>query len=214
MSFEIVHPEKPTEQDKIDDNDYMLPHQINGVLPDFSSFPGMKARIPILIEEKIISSPVNSVTFENLNGDLDEIYYLEAQLNTTNTSANDYVALLPNNITINQTSSHFWDWGGGVSRFNSNKLILFGRYGQQSIKGTARLIFYSKTGTILRTSKSQQEAYVGTSIFIGVASSLWNDTTTNITSLVIKHTNDSARFTGTIKLYKLVDINLEDLTPT
>jgi len=70
MVLEITHPEKPTEIDKIDDNDYMLPHAINGVLPDFSSFPGMKARIPILIEEKNLVNQ-GSFSFSNLNGDVD-----------------------------------------------------------------------------------------------------------------------------------------------
>ena len=214
MSLEITHPEKPTEQDKIDDNDYMLPHTINGVLPDFTGLSGLYIRIPVLVEEKTISSPSSSVTFENLNGDNDKKYLLITDITLTRQSqAYSNLILKPNNDSSNGKSYTV----GGVSGSNPNKIeanyIIIG-FTDNSQTGIVNSIFniYPITGKN-RTALGKILSQRGTYISSYISSSYYSVTNTNITSFVIAST-DGGTFTGTIKLYKFIDILLEDLTPS
>jgi len=214
MVLEITHPEKPTEIDKIDDNDYMLPHAINGVLPDFSSFPGMKARIPILIEEKNLVNQ-GSFSFSNLNGDVDIEYLFSYHLflDNTNSSYDSLVYLNPNGLNTNSESNRGYHAGTGHGSQLYNRLLLAqGGWGRDS-DVFGELNFYAKTGRI-RISYAI-DGLVTTDLSnrsIQYSVGRWSNTSTNITSFQIEPVY--CLLNGTIKLYKLVDINLEDLTPT
>lgn len=77
MSLNIKHPEKPTESNKIDDNDYMLSHTITGnleitdlpdVLQDLLSTLSEKTfLLPQLIEEVILPYSYNTNSGNNSN---------------------------------------------------------------------------------------------------------------------------------------------------
>jgi hypothetical protein len=214
MSFEIVHPEKPTEQDKIDDNDYMLPHQINGVLPDFSSFPGMKARIPILIEEKTFTDQ-SSVTFSNLNGDQDKEYLLIGKTTQPGGSGEANIILQFNgdtNTANYKGNRHYAGSSQGVRTYSYALLA-------NDIGGGGSLSFIQAniipvTGTLRHLSAlfNGYKPSAPTDQYTVQSSAYYLETATNITSLVLSASLRT--FSGTIKLYKLVDITLEDLTPT
>lgn len=211
MSFEIVHPEKPTEQDKIDDNDYMLPHQINGVLPDFSNFPGAKIRLPILIEKKTLTD-VSSVLFKNLNGDQDIEYLFVYDLTIPNSANGGNIKMNPNSISTNQryaasgadynNSSHY-RWRGAqlyFAHFEPNLLI----------RTLGQVTFYAKTGQT-RVNEGKNRIYgSNNNIWIIDFSSIWTETSTKVTSILLDMDVEKT-FSGIINLYKIVEIPLEDL---
>jgi len=211
MNLEITHPEKPTLQDKIDDNDYMLPHHLSGVLPDFSNFPGAKIRLPILIEKKTVTD-ASSVTFDNLNGDQDIEYLFVYDITHPNTSAGGNIRILPNNISTNQrfaasgadyNSNGHYRWQGPqlyFAHFEPNLLI----------RSIGQVSFFAKTG-LNRVSEGKNRFYgSNNNIWIIDFASVWNDTTTNITSFVLSP-DVSKTFTGTISLYKIIEIDIQDL---
>jgi len=214
MSFEIVHPEKPTEQDKIDDNDYMLPHSINGVLPDLSSFPDMKARIPILIEEKNLTN-AQSTTFSNLNGDQDKLYYIELKGSISYPSGNPRIFLYPNNDTGNkQTVSVAAITNQTPQRFSGDPIMLLASNSGSPTHVLCELTLHAETGKYRKAISKFTTIRSNNEMWIVEQGGFYTETATNITRLDIVSQTTGHLFTGTIKLYKLVDINLEDLTPT
>ncbi|MCC7569982.1 hypothetical protein KO465_01390 [Candidatus Micrarchaeota archaeon] len=215
MTFEITHPEKPTETDKIDDNDYMLPHAINGVLPDFSSFPNMKARIPILIEEKSVPLDTTEITFSNLDGDTDQLYYITGEINLVRVSTNGIIYIQVNNDDVKSNYSgvqiHYYNGSSGVTSTSipTTELglrVLQDRSGDQICDFEVTL--YSKKGKE-RKYHAINHHYSPTVAFVTNNTAIWKNTTDNITSLTFKKTSGS--FSGVIKLYKMVDINLQNL---
>lgn len=211
MSIEITHPEKPTEQDKIDDNDYMLPHKITGVLPDFSSFPDTNIKIPILIETKTVSTGVNSVLFEDLDGDNDLEYYIIIDITCTAPTGSIRLNLYPNSSTTNIIGVQFGARTlSGPFRWDNNELLLGYAEVGTPVSVYATATFTAKTGKN-RKFTNQFITLRGTQIFNVINTGFYTETSTNITSLLIKLVTSTHTFTGTIKLYKLVDITLEDL---
>lgn len=214
MSLEITHPEKPTIQNKIDDNDYMLPHHIEGVLPDFSGLSGNKIRLPVLIEEKTVTSQ-NSVTFSNLNGNQDILYYIQLDGKIEYTSGNPRIFCYPNNDSGNKnTTSIGANTGGNPFRWSGDPLMLAANNAGSPTYVLSEAYFSAKTGSYRKWLSRFTTHRNGNEIFIVENGGFYTETATNITSLVILNQLAGHLFTGTIKLYKIVDINLEDLTPT
>lgn len=210
MTLKITHPEKPTESDKIDDNDYMLPHDIEGVLPDLSSFPGAKIRLPILIEEKTLSLGTTSVTFQNLDGNTDEEYLIVSELSIVSGGSDKNIQIKPNNQTGTSMSVIYNnDASTTVSAASRNLLQITGSCFSQDTFSKAIGRFHAKSGIIrtffcdvylLSTSHKSHQQYAG----------YWSNIADNITSLVFV-VDSGGSFSGRIKLYKMVDISLQSL---
>lgn len=211
MNLEITHPEKPTLQDKIDDNDYMLPHHLAGVLPDFSNFPGAKIRLPILIEKKTLTD-VSSVLFENLNGDQDMEYLFVYDLTFPNSANGGNIKMNPNGISTDQrfaasgadyNSNNHYRWQGAqlyFAHFEPNLLI----------RTLGQVTFYAKTGQT-RVNEGKNRIYgSNNNIWIIDFSSIWSETSINVTSILL-NMDVVKTFSGIINLYKIVEIPIQDL---
>lgn len=199
MSLIITHPEKPTETDKIDDNDYMAEHNISGKLP-YSNIDLSGTEILELIESQIVSD-VPSVAFENLDGDSDLKYLLI--IKDFKQSANNYLQLLPNNLSTNQKSIAY------SLRYNGQGVIAvsylrIGTMGDSTNNSAfIKVYIHAETGKIRFIEKI---CYVyGTTATMptredGVGQ--WNETSTNITSIVL--TPSSGNITGSFYLYRVI----------
>lgn len=213
MVLEITHPEKPTEQNKIDDNSYMLPHDIEGVLPDFSGLSGMKARIPILIEEKNVVS-IQSTTFNDLNGDEDKLYYIQLEGSIAYSSGNPRIFLYPNNDSGNkQTVTITAISGQNPVRWSGDPILLLASNSGSPTHVFCECIFTALTGKYRKSISNFTAIRNNNEMIISKQGGFYTETATNITRLDIVSQTTGHLFTGTIKLYKLVDINLEDLNP-
>lgn len=200
MTITITHPEKPTEENKIDDDDYMLPHHVDGHIPEIT--PLGTILIPLLIETKNFEA-VSSITFENLNGDTDEIYYIIGQYQ--NSGTNIKTSLKPNNIDTNQLYNGHQVFQSSSGRQANKSMMLSNSYSSASNKIRITAMLYAKTGLYRNIENRYSLSGPGSSSPLNeIGNSQWSDTTTNITSLVIAPA--SGTFTGTISLYKMVHI--------
>ena len=192
----------------------MLPHAINGVLPDFSGLSDKKMKIPVLIEEKTLPVGTTSIEFTGLNGDEDIEYILEGKITTSGIANDTPIQLKPNNLATNQGSTcHYFIHNNHNSYGNLTYLLLARQHTTATFQMTILSRLLAKTGQI-RVLKSSANIVVSNLSYYGQFdyAGFWTDTTTNITSLVISV--GSGSISGIIKLYKLVEITLEDLTPT
>ena len=198
MTLEITHPEKPTEQDKIDDEDYMLPHHIDGVLPqsnmDISGIEKLE-----LIEHKTPSAQ-SSVTFENLNGDTDEKYLLILDLGFD--TASNVLTLKPNNIATDQKTSLYYVYTSNHGNSNSPNIRIGSSDNNKANRCRSKTLILAKTGNYRRFETNINIYGVGNTTPINMWGwCQWSDTTTNITSLVVDV--DVGTFTGDIYLYRV-----------
>ena len=200
MTITITHPEKPTEENKIDDDDYMLPHHVDGHIPEIT--PLGTILVPLLIESKNFEA-ASSITFENLNGDTDEIYYIVGKY--VNSGKNIITSLKPNNISTNQLYNGHQVFQSVSGRQGSTVMLLSNSYASASNKIRITATLYAKTGFYRNMENRYSLSGPGSSSPLNeVGNSQWSDTTTNITSLVIAPA--SGTFTGTISLYKMVHL--------
>ena len=214
MSIEITHPEKPTEADKIDDNDYMLPHKITGVLPNFSSFPGQKILLPILIEKKTVPAETTEVTFSDLDGDTDKLYYITGDVLLDYPTSDIIMSLQPNSDdTRNHYQGVLLSWGTNQNPTKAN-LPSFEkgfRLSQTKSRDTTTFFnayLYSKTGQNRRFTSSAC-SYTSVEVIVHINANQWLNTDDNITELKILVTG--GHFSGEIKLYKMFEVPLEEL---
>jgi len=170
-----------------------------------SQLSGKTVQHKVLIESKTVTN-VNSVTFTGLNGDVDGEYIFESNIDITGNGHDTWVYLQPNglgNDGLGVTFIFGAESGVGYSNesfiaINSNSWALDG-------KSISSGKFYAKSGTkrIMTCTKiffSNDNSRKHTIDFLGY----WLDTTTNITSFLL--TMPYGTMTGTIKLYKMVDV--------
>lgn len=214
MSLIITHPEKPTEENKIDDNDYMANHHLEGVLPDFSSFPNQKILLPVLIEKKTLPAGTTTTTFSNLNGDSDKLYYITGELSLVRPGTDVIISVQPNS---DNTSSNYtgvlltWARGQNATRANLPSIETGLRLCQtriEDINNFFHAYLYSKSGKN-RKYTSTPHGFGSSEVNAFIISSQWLNNSDNITNL--KFVITSGSFSGEIKLYKMVDILLEDI---
>lgn len=91
MSLEITHQEKPTINNKIDDNGYMLPHVVTGDLPDIWDDP---------IQTHDLNDSLG-VTLDNLDGENDGIYKVTGDFTVTS-PGEVFLRFSPNGIQTAQ----------------------------------------------------------------------------------------------------------------
>lgn len=167
---------------------------------------GSKIRLPVLIEEKTIPAGTTSVTFSGLDGDSDLEYFIQYELYIPDT-ADKIMSLKPNNVATNQKSARFGNWTGSVGQNNYTYLWFTGNGWNKA--GYCKGYYYlkAKTGTYRwYHGKDTWTASDFSNWVLQEVSGWWSDTSSNITSLVVAI--DSGSFSGTMKLYKMVDITL------
>lgn len=163
-----------------------------------------------LIEQKTITSAVTSVTFSGLDGDADEIYLLIWQMKhpAGGVGAAD-MTVRPNGLTTNQTGVRVPMSTGTVSA-STRTVMDLGRVGQgDGEDGVGRAVFMAikSINSVARRRQmfSESVEYLGSgpSTARWQASSTWNETSTNITSLEIVSSVASAIASGSrFSLYK------------
>jgi hypothetical protein len=152
------------------------------------------------VETQILTANSSTITFSNLNGDVDGIYLLIARLKIT---ANSIVTLKPNGLATNLLS----EWtesiaGVGTSRNDRTDLILAGDNGGTMLAKTFQAHFYAKSG-VVRTYTSTYGVASSDRYSVGSSAGYWNETVTNVTSLVINCSAASGLLIGSeARLYK------------
>jgi len=167
-----------------------------------------KIRLPVLIEEKTVSE-ATEITFSNLDGDKDIEYYLEFYCYYTCTGYG-LTYLLPNNVTTDLSGHYHRFWAGSTSGSTyTDKIPL-------SYAGANGNTVYLYGFVNMYVKKDSEKMFIGETTarapdyhFVHMINGSWINTTDNLTNLKIK--SDVAKFTGIFKLYKKVDINLQNL---
>lgn len=173
-------------------------------IPDFGDLAGKTIRLPSLIETKTITG-VNETVFSNLNGDIDEIYFLTFNLSYTLGAGGVGICFLPNNLNTNLRSSamrNFITSHDTVSQTSGLMLVNQGGNGD-TVVCRGNFTIYAKTG-VVRLYNGQSVSDKSTETINQTIAGRWNETSTNITSLVI--TPLAGTISGVVKLYKMVDI--------
>ena len=160
----------------------------------------------ILVEKKLITGDVTDVTFSGLDGDTDEVYKLVGRIRVTGTSP--IISLEPNSLATNQDSIVIEN-GVSLAGASPNLLVLANGIGASDELLAFEAIFWAKSDpNSIASNRILQALYsvmlASTVASAGQASSLWDDDSTNITSLVV-HTSIASdiRDGSTIALYKL-----------
>jgi len=171
-----------------------------------SSVPGGSGGGLILIEKKTITSASTSVTFSGLNGDTDEVYFMMGRIIVPATGSNPWITWQPNGITSNQTSYRAFstDIGGYAKDSRSDLHIV------NIAVGTTvnfRMDIYAKKNphsvSVEREYQGSFWAWYGSDNALGTFGGRWNESSTNITSIVINSDVASKLGDGTtLALYK------------
>ena len=174
----------------------------NGAL----GLPGAGAGMLELVESKDFGSAATSYTFSGLDGDTDEVYVLVFRVKKAVASAMN-IELQPNAATTNQVSSgHFAGPSGASGVLNNTTLRLMedGDATNGNISAGVAVI-EAKTG-ILRTMRCQWTvALASPAVYSAHFAGVWNETATNITSLVFIASQTNGIGTGSYaRLYKLL----------
>jgi len=162
-----------------------------------------------LVEAKEITSNTQATTFSGLDGNVDILYMLQYYwVNGTGAAPQVNISLEPNGLSSNQTGFQFnFASGGSTAAISSLQLSSFaGATGR--CYGTAWLWAQADnpgSTAVPRAFRSDWSIFT-TSMSGGLrCDSLWNDTSTNITSLVVQGNLANSLGTGSVyTLYKLL----------
>jgi len=159
----------------------------------------------VKIYENILSSAATSVTISSLDGDTDEEYLLITRILNTNSTT---FLICPNN----DTSSGNYGLQGirglnssvyAVRNTTQTGITLNYGYGDVAIFQN-KVVLYAKSGYIRTALSIQENAVIGTTVAdIILLGESWNNTSSNITSLVINAVATNGLGIGTsIELWK------------
>jgi hypothetical protein len=157
-----------------------------------------------LIETKRIAASVGSVTFTGLNGNSDEQYILSGRIKNGQAGAS-FVTLRPNGIVAAQSTEKVTGIAGAVAAAN----VADFRVAEPQSLFTSWIFckIAAKTGLprYLFSTETQQRAAATASLF--TFAGLWNDVTTNITSLGVFSSLALGLGAGTeLTLYRLARV--------
>lgn len=159
-----------------------------------------------LVEEKELPAGTTTCTFNNLDGNEDEKYLIEFNGVIINTTPDNQIKILLNNISSNSkaTVKRVTSAGQLISSYAYMTLLQCGY--SQNVTASFTAKFWSKTGRqrIIR-SDFYYSPVDGADVLMGSSSSLFNDLVTNVTSIVISSLNNS--FSGTIRLWKRIPLD-------
>lgn len=140
-----------------------------------------------LIEKKTVAAATQSVTFSSLDGDTDEFYVLQIYvINGSGSTMN--IELRPNGLSTNLTYQVGTVSGGSFAGGSGGSGAIIDVTGSQqsyvtlfitASKTNAKPRFWHSNG-IRHSGSGSLSAYFGAGV--------WNDTTTNITSLEVRST--------------------------
>lgn len=192
---------------KIQPSHWDAEHNISGI--PFNGLIGSKVKVPVFIETKTPSGD-SSITFSGLNGDSDIEYIIEGDVDWSDVSGGD-VSL---RMTYNSIESNYQTTGG---RYVAGTHEVSNKSYQEIIMGGWSAACSSwfitnvkvKTGTIkmgyVQSGCYDISGHTTTNIY--QTSQIYCDNTAdNVTSIVLTGVN--GKITGTIKLYKLVEVTL------
>jgi len=196
MALVVTHNSTADGDPLIDGDDWNANHTLTG---------GGTFRIPKHIETKTLSSD-STTTFSDLDGDSDLEYFLVADVSLTRQNKTySNLQIKPNNQTTNQNGTARETVGSNATVTIADPSIWIGSTsGSETARVNSETYIYAKTGG----NRNFYSKWVRTGASLTAITSLvgrWTDTSTNITSLVIAPT-DGGTITGTIKLYKMVDL--------
>lgn len=157
----------------------------------------------ILVENKIISSTVSTVTFSGLDGNTDGIYLLIAKILAT---ASTFYALQPNGATTNLAGGLHYSDGSTTGISNSTTVAHIG-FGDNTRWSTMRVDIFAKKNAQSPASPltymGNQGYFNGANSILGVCGGIWNETSTNMTSLEVISTAANCIADGSqLALYK------------
>ncbi len=187
-------PGKPLSTDlmtQLRDNDEFLLAQTKGL---------------VLVEKKIVTSTVSSVTFSGLDGDTDEVYKIVARIIKSSGIPGDYL-LKPNGITSNQFSLGEENDAATIAILGTSTLLLArditagGLAGEVNFEATfwARKVVNAVAARRILYSRWQGPRLDS----VGSVWSEWDETSVNVTSLVVAGPASEILNGSTIALYKM-----------
>lgn len=157
-----------------------------------------------LVEAKLITSNSTTSTFSSLDGDTDGTYLLNGRI-INNSGGTCEVLIKPNNVSTNQTSSYiYWDSTTPGTQTRSDWRVL-------SINNTSLDAIFSITIFAKKNPNSiaLRRFYTGTATanYTGIATVLtsgrWDETSTNITSIVVEGATNCLGNGSQLFLYKM-----------
>lgn len=158
-----------------------------------------------LVEEKNLPAGTTTCTFSGLDGDIDDEYLFEFDLSIIG-SGYTGIALLPNNISTNQSGFWAYHYNGNSGQDASFNWIPFGYYFYAENHDTVgSVIIRAKTGLkrrfIIKNYIPVNNGHFG--MVDGVF--IWNELVTKITSFVLA-CKTGGSFSGVIRLWKRLPI--------
>jgi len=166
-----------------------------------SSGGGGGSGLTLVSSQIITGSAVTTVTFSGLDGDVDKNYHLRGYVrNVTGGALPVYINLKPNGLTTNQRNAYYLQNGSTQSAgiIGGTSVIQLAQ-GSPGTEALFTVEISARTGA-RRTFFVQNTKYDPT---VGIPETLrwgqgWNETSTNITSLVIDTMSNSATSTNAI----------------
>lgn len=162
--------------------------------------------VPVLdlVENKDFAVAGTSYTFNNLDGDTDEVYLLVYRI-IKNVVAFAQTSLRPNGITTNQQS--YDSWFGSFSGTGNTTTLLIQSNGTAAVGGVeaGHMWIHAKTG-VSRSISGLRNLWDagGPTNLTSLIAGRWTDTTTNITSLEVVCDQANGIGAGSyLRLYKL-----------
>lgn len=160
----------------------------------------------ILVEEKNLDAGTTTCTFSGLDGDVDEEYLLETNVNMVRTGAYTNLVLQFNNQATTYNSSSRESLNGTTSTINVAFLYIASTGNSLNGISKGRATLFVKSGTvrqILTTFISSRIGYVANVVGAGD----WANTSDNITSITLL-ASDSGSFSGKIRLWKRIPVEV------
>src|SRR6266446_539117 len=139
-----------------------------------------------LVEHKLITGDAQSTTFSSLDGNTDGVYELICNFINGATGTSLYL-LRPNNLTTNQASNRLYADNGSSAAATNNSGLEINNIVASGV-GTTRLTFYARQNPNSVASTRHYVANWTTDFSAGIAGiygGRWNESATNITSLVV-----------------------------
>jgi len=165
----------------------------------------------VKIYENILSSAATSITISGLDGDTDEEYRLILRYVNGCSGGTNICAYYNNDTNLTNYGGIFLQGvGPGTSSFGfsptTDVTLYIGRADSSGNLSFSDTIIYAKSGYIRTSITTWSRNISGTTVsHIQLFSAVWNNTSTNITSLVIKDISDYSNALGigtSIELWK------------
>lgn len=170
----------------------------------------------VLVEKKLITADVTTITFSSLDGDTDEVYLLVGKFKFAISVGGVYqINLDPNALTTNQGSVNVADTGLSIVTATRMAIALGTHSSNDDSVNLVEAMFHARKDVnsvaLERVAKSGYTMWnSGNVLDGGVIASRWNENSTNLTSLRLSLTATGGDITtsgfrdgSAVALYKL-----------